>query len=79
MMVAYAGWLARDRERQLSMLGIDWRPDRAEADADWDARMTELLAFRRQQGHVQVTINATIVPSSTSLRGAVLRTVTGSA
>ncbi len=37
------------------MLGIDWRSDRAEGNADWDARVTELLAFRRQQGHVQVT------------------------
>ncbi len=36
------------------MLGIDWRPGRAEDDADWDSRMTELLAFRRQQGHVLV-------------------------
>ena len=37
------------------MLGIEWRPDRDRDDADWDSRMTELLAFRRQQGHVQVT------------------------
>ncbi len=36
------------------MLGVDWRPERAAGDVEWDARMTELLAFRRQQGHVQV-------------------------
>ncbi|CAK0786054.1 hypothetical protein CVIRNUC_009267 [Coccomyxa viridis] len=48
------GWLAPERERQLSMLSIDWKPDRTRGDADWDARLTELLAFRRQRGHVQV-------------------------
>ena len=54
--MAHAGWLAPERERQLSMLSVDWKPDRTRGDADWDARMTELLAFRRQQGHVQVLL-----------------------
>ena len=54
--VIHAGWLAPERERQLSMLSVDWEPDRTRGDADWDARLTELLAFRRQRGHVQVLL-----------------------
>ena len=57
-MAAHAGWLAPERERQLSMLSIDWKPDRTPGDADWDARLTELLAFRRQRGHVQVLLTS---------------------
>jgi hypothetical protein len=42
-----------ERERQLASLGVDWAPHRGEAEREWDERLTQLLAFRRQQGHVQ--------------------------
>ena len=47
-----------ERVRQLSVLSIDWEPDWTPDDADWDARLTELLAFRRQRGHVQVLLTS---------------------
>jgi len=47
-------WLSLERERQLMALGVDWRPDRGAAEHMWDARLTQLLAFHRQHGHLQV-------------------------
>lgn len=47
-------WLSLERERQLMALGVDWRPDRGAAERMWDARLTQLLAFHRQHGHLQV-------------------------
>ncbi|BDA51016.1 hypothetical protein COCOBI_17-2350 [Coccomyxa sp. Obi] len=47
-------WLSLERERQLMALGVDWCPDRGAAEREWDERLTQLLAFRRQHGHLQV-------------------------
>ena len=71
---AHAGWLAPERERQLSMLSIDWKPDRMRGDADWDARLSELLAFRRQRGHVQVLLTSSNCPFSGKKRQGSIRT-----
>ncbi|CAL8466147.1 g5683 [Coccomyxa elongata] len=47
-------WLSLERERQLTALGVDKWPHRGAAEREWDERLTQLLAFRRQHGHLQV-------------------------
>ena len=72
---AAADWLSLERERQLAALGVDWEPDRGHVERDWDWRLTQLLAFRRQNGHVQVgpspsnTLGRVSKPASTPYAG----------
>ena len=49
-----AGFLQPRRVQKLDELGVSWQPPRTDADILWDARLTQLLSFRREHGHVQV-------------------------
>lgn len=51
-----AGLLQPRRVRKLEELGVSWQPARTDADILWDARLTQLLSFRREHGHVQVRL-----------------------
>lgn len=42
--------------QKLDELGVSWQPTRTDADILWDARLTQLLSFRREHGHVQVRL-----------------------
>jgi len=39
----------------LNQLGVSWRPVRTDADILWDVRLSELMSFRREHGHVKVS------------------------
>lgn len=49
-----AGFLHPRRVQKLNELGVSWQPIRTDADILWDARLTQLLSFRREHGRVQV-------------------------
>ena len=48
------GLLREDRRRLLGALGVGWGHPRGEAERAWDARLSELLAFKAEHGHLQV-------------------------
>lgn len=39
----------------LNQLGVSWQPVRTDADVLWDVRLSELMLFRREHGHVKVS------------------------
>lgn len=51
-----AGFLQPRRVQKLDELAVSWQPTRTDADVLWDARLTQLLSFRREHGHVQVSL-----------------------
>ncbi len=51
----HAGFLQPRRVQKLNQLGVSWQPVRTDADMLWDARLTELMLFRREHGHVRVS------------------------
>lgn len=50
-----AGLLQPRRVQKLDQFGVSWQPVRTEADSLWDAKLSELISFRREYGHVQVS------------------------
>ena len=52
--VLLAGFLQPSRVRKLEQLGVNWQPACSDANKLWDARLTQLICFRKQYGHVQV-------------------------
>ena len=61
------GMLARDRIQQLEELGFNWDP----LDVVWNQRITELLAFKKQNGHCNVPSGSCDNPRLASWVGAV--------
>ncbi len=48
------GLLREDRRKLLGALGLGWGHPRGEAERAWDARLSELLAFKGEHGHLEV-------------------------
>ncbi|DBA84918.1 TPA: hypothetical protein ACH3X1_005930 [Trebouxia sp. C0004] len=49
------GLLQPRRAGMLNQLGVSWRPVRTDADILWDVRLSELMSFRQEHGHVKVS------------------------
>ncbi|DBB12200.1 TPA: hypothetical protein ACH3X3_006306 [Trebouxia sp. C0006] len=49
------GLLQPRRAKMLNQLGVCWQPVRTDADILWDVRLSELMSFRREHGHVKVS------------------------
>ena len=47
-------WLTAEQQAQLLALGADLKPQRSDEDREWDDRLTELLAYRREFGDCRV-------------------------
>lgn len=48
------GLLREDRRKLLGALGLGWGHPRSEERRAWDARLSELLAFKAAHGHLDV-------------------------
>ena len=55
MLLPAAGFLQPQRVQKLKQLNVPWQPIRTEADILWDAKLTQLMSFRREHGHVRVS------------------------
>lgn len=49
-----AGFLQPSRVRKLEQVGVSWQPTCTDSNRLWDTRLTQLIAFRKEHGHVQV-------------------------
>gem|GEM_PF-609834 len=62
------GRLSQDRQRELGALGveldaIDDKPDRENHnEGRWEARFTELVAFKKEHGHLRITLKNQLSP-----------------
>lgn len=48
------GWLGNEQEAEMRTAGVDPKPRRSREDREWDERLTELLAYRREFGDCRV-------------------------
>ncbi len=55
MVFLLTGLLQPRRAKVLNQLGVSWRFVRTDADILWDVRLSELMSFRREHGHVKVS------------------------
>ena len=49
---------------RLQQYAMTWHPVRTDEDCLWDARISELIAYRREHGHVQVIFHVTFTTDS---------------
>jgi len=68
MSLLQKGRLSQDRQRELGALGveldaIDDKPDRENHnEGRWEARFTELVAFKKEHGHLRITLKNQLSP-----------------
>lgn len=54
-----ARMLSKKRVERLESVGFDWNfPKKSEAEIEWDLKISEMIKFRRRNGHCRVNPNS---------------------